>query len=227
MNLEAALNQLIDQWEEARPYFSADARSQLADLIGRIVPGVRDPHGPAAADALAAVSELSDLLWLMLPAGHPVREAFDATRSLAVLSRGADSAEELLRRLEAEPAGPDAPPRPEEVMSAVIRRLLGVPALSVADLEDFGVDPDAPGLIRLTRLDGAYRWPDFQFGPDRRPLAVVVRINEFLEAHEDPWGAADWWLGGNTWLGAAPAALLGKIPDDTLVAAARAVDPGV
>jgi hypothetical protein len=33
---------------------------------------------------------------------------------------------------------------------------------------------------------------------------------------------ADWWLGRNGQLGDAPARLIGRVPDDVLVAAARA-----
>ncbi|MGJ3560402.1 hypothetical protein ACR6C2_25330 [Streptomyces sp. INA 01156] len=36
----------------------------------------------------------------------------------------------------------------------------------------------------------------------------------------DPWGAADWWLGGNSWLHGVPADLLGALPDEELEGAA-------
>ncbi|MGN5376548.1 hypothetical protein ACQ4WX_00180 [Streptomyces lasalocidi] len=51
-------------------------------------------------------------------------------------------------------------------------------------------------------------------------------VNRLLLAQEDPWGAADWWLSGNLWLGGRPAALLGRLPDDLLVGAASAMLEG-
>lgn len=48
-----------------------------------------------------------------------------------------------------------------------------------------------------------------------------------LLADADPWGAADWWLSGNAWLGGGPpAALLGIRPDRELVGAAVALVEG-
>ncbi|GHG98076.1 hypothetical protein [Streptomyces rubradiris] len=83
--------------------------------------------------------------------------------------------------------------------------------------------PDAPaaGLIRLRDPDDGFRYPRFQFKPGTaEPLPVVRRINVLLCADRDPWGAADWWLGGNRWLGGVPAELLGVVPDDALERAA-------
>ncbi|OYP14368.1 MULTISPECIES: hypothetical protein [Streptomyces] len=80
--------------------------------------------------------------------------------------------------------------------------------------------PDA-GLIRLRDPDRGIRYPRFQFRPGTaEPLPVVRRINVLLRADRDPWGAADWWLGGNRWLGGVPAELLGVLPDEALERAA-------
>ncbi|MEU7089620.1 hypothetical protein [Streptomyces achromogenes] len=77
------------------------------------------------------------------------------------------------------------------------------------------------GLIRLRDPDDGFRYPRFQFRPGTaEPLPVVRRINALLRADRDPWGAADWWLGGNRWLGGVPAELLGVVPDDALERAA-------
>ncbi|WP_037815754.1 hypothetical protein [Streptomyces sp. NRRL S-1022] len=79
----------------------------------------------------------------------------------------------------------------------------------------------AAGLIRLRDPDDGIRYPRFQFRPGTaQPLPVVRRINALLRADRDPWGAADWWLGGNRWLGGVPADLLGVLPDDALERAA-------
>ncbi|GGR74478.1 MULTISPECIES: hypothetical protein [Streptomyces] len=84
-----------------------------------------------------------------------------------------------------------------------------------------GPDDPAAGLIRLRDPDDGFRYPRFQFRPGTaEPLPVVRRINVLLRADRDPWGAADWWLGGNRWLGGVPAELLGVVPDDALERAA-------
>ncbi len=51
---------------------------------------------------------------------------------------------------------------------------------------------------------------------------MVLAVNRLLAARDDPWGVADWWLGGNAWLADVPAELLGEVDDEVLVRAARA-----
>jgi hypothetical protein len=221
MNMEAAIRLLIKHWETARPYFSAETRRELAELVRRMAFQLE-----TGGDPEPALSEIHDLLRMLLPAGHPVRNAFESTRSATALEEHGGAARELLDRLQADP-GDDEPPTAEEVALGAVRRLLSVPALGEDDLEDFGVDPREPGLIRLERLDGGLRWPEFQFAPDHRPIPLVLEINRLLDAEDDPWGVADWWLCPNAWLSGVPARMLGRIPGDRLLAAARAVDPGV
>ena len=48
-------------------------------------------------------------------------------------------------------------------------------------------------------------------------------MNQLLDAAADPLGAADWWLSSNGWLGEQPSLLIGQVPDDLLVRAARAI----
>ncbi|GGV70134.1 hypothetical protein [Streptomyces griseoloalbus] len=129
----------------------------------------------------------------------------------------------------AEP-GPDAAkvppvPGPGELLAKARERLLSAPALTerehAALLSSHG---DQPGLIRLAdpRPGGSTaRCPRFQFRPGTlQPLPVVLRINGLLRADLDPWGAADWWLGANSWLHGVPADLLGTLPDEELEGAA-------
>ncbi|MER7654059.1 hypothetical protein ABTY64_00970, partial [Streptomyces albidoflavus] len=81
--------------------------------------------------------------------------------------------------------------------------------------------------IRLPDPVGGDRYPEFQFPEGGgSPHEVVLEINRLLLADLDPWGAAAWWLSGNTWLGGAPASLLGQLPDAQLVAAATALVEG-
>ncbi|MBZ3901909.1 DUF3168 domain-containing protein [Streptomyces griseiscabiei] len=103
-------------------------------------------------------------------------------------------------------------------------RLLAEPALTAGELaEHFGSRPDQPDLIRLPAAGGPARLPAFQFDADGHPRPVVLTVNALLGAAADPWGVADWWLGPNPWLDAAPATLLGAGLDDQLLAAARVV----
>ncbi|MGI3222935.1 hypothetical protein ACRJ4B_02000 [Streptomyces sp. GTA36] len=52
---------------------------------------------------------------------------------------------------------------------------------------------------------------------------MVREVNRLLLAGQDPWGAADWWLGDNEWLDGVPAELLDVVPDELVLAAARAL----
>ncbi|MFB7470726.1 hypothetical protein [Kitasatospora sp. NPDC056184] len=140
---------------------------------------------------------------------------------------------------------PGAAPDTAGIIAAVQRRLLAAPSLGRADLDARGLDAatlDGSGLIiRLVDRAGEHRYPAFQFADattgsgggsgtgtaaDRGLLPVVARINRLLLAEEDPWGAADWWLAGNSWLGGTPAALLGLVSDELLTAAALSVVEG-
>lgn len=101
--------------------------------------------------------------------------------------------------------------------------LLRAPALTEEEVRRRGADPGDPGLIGLERADGARQWPAFQFAPDGGAVPVVREVNQLLDAAANPLGAADWWLSRNSWLGDQPSQLLGRVPDDYLVRAARAV----
>jgi hypothetical protein len=119
---------------------------------------------------------------------------------------------------------PTLAPESAELARAVRRRLLDAPARGADRLTaDAATDPLGAGLIRLTDPERGDRYPDFQFDPDTgQPRPVVQRVNRMLLSDQDPWGAADWWLGGNTLLRDAPAALVGRVPDELLTDAARA-----
>ncbi|MFI2641197.1 hypothetical protein [Streptomyces sp. NPDC018610] len=118
----------------------------------------------------------------------------------------------------------DGQPEPSYRPDAYDAWLLAAPAVPAASL---GLTPEEPrDLILLTDEREEERVPAFQFDPrTREPYPVVVEINRLLSADEDPWGAADWWLGSNVWLDAAPAELLGTGADHALLSAARAEFP--
>ncbi|WP_225850288.1 DUF3168 domain-containing protein [Streptomyces sp. HPF1205] len=128
------------------------------------------------------------------------------------------------RPVPAQPPRPAAGATPWERIRA---RLLSEASLSQEQVELLlGQDPWHRYLIRLTDRAGEVRLPTFQFGDDGIPLPVVLSINEELRADLDPWGVADWWLGRNHWLDTPPAYALGRVPDDELIAVARAVGEG-
>jgi hypothetical protein len=195
-------------WATMAPLFSADALALIRALLGRM----------ASGDAWQARDELSGLLLAVLPDDHPARTAIMAELPAPTLADDwTETARALLARLDL--GGGRDVPIPEEVAFWATRRLLEAPARTIG--------ADQPGLIHLERHDGGGQWPDFQFGADGGPLPVVITINRILDVGDDPWGAADWWLGRNAWLEGVPALLLGTVADDVLVSAARAVDPGV
>jgi hypothetical protein len=110
------------------------------------------------------------------------------------------------------------------VLAAARRRLLAAPSRAAAPAGSPAAGEGPADVIVLADPEDGPRSPEFQFDPETgRPREIVVRINRILLADRDPWGAADWWLGGNSWLGGAPAALLGRVPDDRLADAALAL----
>ncbi|MEV8017834.1 hypothetical protein AB0O76_16115 [Streptomyces sp. NPDC086554] len=107
------------------------------------------------------------------------------------------------------------------VLGPVRERLLAAPALDADTVLRHGGNPFAPELIRLPGAGGLPRLPSFQFSEDAMPWLVVLEVNALLAADRDPWGAADWWLSANAWLGTPPAKLLGSGRDRQLADTAR------
>ncbi|GAA1266773.1 hypothetical protein [Streptomyces javensis] len=168
------------------------------------------------------------LALLPLPREMELRRKLDQFRSggaapSAVLP-DTDRLAELIRLLDSVD-WPTLDPESAEIARAVRQRLLTAPARGPEQLTGTAAeDPTGAGLIRLSDPERGDRYPDFQFDPDTgEPRPVVQRINRMLLSDQDPWGAADWWLGGNTWLRDAPAALVGQVPDARLTEAAAAL----
>ncbi|MEU8732328.1 hypothetical protein ACJ7VE_22715 [Streptomyces sp. PB17] len=107
------------------------------------------------------------------------------------------------------------------LLRPVRERLLAEPALDPETVERHGGSPYAPDLIRLRGTGGRLRLPRFQFSEDALPWLAVLEVNALLDADHDPWGAADWWLSANAWLGTSPVRLLGTGRDAQLVETAR------
>ncbi|MGE7434319.1 MULTISPECIES: hypothetical protein [Kitasatospora] len=112
------------------------------------------------------------------------------------------------------------------VLGTVRQRLLAAPALDEVELRLLGGDPATPGLLRLPGPGGTERLPDFQFGAGGRLRPAVLEVNLLLDAEQDPWAVADWWLSANAWLGSGPAELLGTDREGQVVDAARYLAEG-
>ncbi|GGQ77110.1 hypothetical protein [Streptomyces flaveolus] len=198
----------------------------------------------AASDDTRAVRRALrgvQLALLPLPLDHPVRAALDSVRLVAAPPGPSTvtGARELMARLvipapspgpeatgdDTEPAGADPDTGDGDTAQD---ELLRAPALSADEARArCGGTAPPPELIRLTDARGGDRYPEFQFGAgDGSPCAVVLEVNRVLLADIDPWGAAAWWLSGNSWLGGTPASLLGRLPDGELVGAATALAEG-
>ncbi|GAA0415178.1 hypothetical protein Acor_78620 [Acrocarpospora corrugata] len=200
------INLLLDHLDDVRARLSTARRARLDGLINDL----RDAGGDVAAIGDLAVELRIELQLAGLPEDHPVRRALPAgTRlnpGLPVIDWGS-----VIARLQ-----------PEDLRRVIRRRLLAAPAFRVDQVDD----PEDPDLIRLERADGDVQLPAFQFQESGRPRPLVLRINRLLEADEDPWGVAGWWLGPNAWLGTVPAQLLDRPREPELLMAARALFEG-
>ncbi|MFF7093819.1 hypothetical protein ACFY9A_15700 [Streptomyces rubradiris] len=238
MTSEDLLRLLEHHWTTVTTGLDADDHRELSDELRELREQTAADNPAAAARAVRRLKRTLSAL----PSGHPVAEALGGHRYAA--------GPRELPRLGTIDAVIGVlgtpPPDPAELLRAARRRLLAAPALTEAErtaLSEAGPEtghrepvardhagsapppggPDGPaaGLIRLRDPDDGFRYPRFQFKPGTaQPLPVVRRINVLLCADRDPWGAADWWLGGNRWLGGVPAELLGVVPDEALERAA-------
>jgi hypothetical protein len=212
--LDDLISALVGQWDDVLAQLPADVAANLNELVRRIT------ANPDDSDAITdAALELAPLLLTWLPPTHPVAVA---ARSGGYRLSGGRSGVAIAPTLAARLGlvlRPE-PPGPEAIWAAARRRLLDVPSLSLAQISARGYDPEQSALIGLERDDGTLQWPVFQFGPDGMPLPLVLRINQTLNAEQDPWGVADWWLAANAWLDSVPAAMIGVVDDEILLSVA-------
>ncbi|MDQ2879862.1 MAG: hypothetical protein M3Y48_00995 [Actinomycetota bacterium] len=221
MGLYHAIDTLAADWDSIRAELSDDTFAELLDLVAEFVrESVPDFAGEIA-------EQIAGLLSHSLPMQHPFRRALSqpenrwsagattSARSVAELTSWLRSSDVLRQR-----ALPDDPlPTMDDIMRGATEWLLAENAFSEAEMLDRGQNPRDPDLIRLDRENGGHQWPSFQFD-DTGLLDLVRQVNRILNVRDDPWGVADWWLGGNVWLRGVPAELIGQIDDQDLIDAA-------
>jgi hypothetical protein len=229
LGYERSVRAMLSSWDDLAGKLSADTLHHFFELLSKL--GHAGPDGAAEIGA-----EIGRFLDQVLPHdGSAVRQALEADTDVrryrggpaAVTADWPELSSASLRHAEQHDLVAAPTPSAGEVTFWTSRWLLGEAALSEDDVMARGLDPDDPGLLRLDRDDGAQQWPAFQFAATGAPQPLVPVINRILDADDDPWGAADWWLGHNQWLDGVPARLIGRVDDGLLVDAARAVDPGV
>lgn len=218
MRIRELLGALARQWDEIRAQLTDKQADRLVALVAAFVAEV------IPARLVRRANRIIDLLIDILPDGHslllilerPTNRLVNVSTDHAELAAWGPVVESLRNRL------PGAGPVPtlDEVIAGTQAWLLAAESIGADEVRAHGHDPDDPGLIRLERPDGGAQWPAFQFEYDQVAPDLVRSINRILHAAEDPWGAADWWLGENTWLAGIPARLLGTVDDRELTRAA-------
>ncbi|MEE1772770.1 hypothetical protein PUR34_32600 [Streptomyces sp. JV185] len=225
MNPEELLDLVRLHWDDIRSALDDADREELVSRLGALAATPQQ----AEREVRRAVQGVRLALLDFLPPGHPLRTALDGLRlagPATACPRVVEQARELHTWLTRSGGPAPAPPvDPEGIIAAVQRRLLAQPSFSAREVHDGCASTD--GLIALDDPVDGTRYPAFQFaGHGGAPIPVVRRVNRLLLADQDPWGAADWWLSSNEWLGGRPATLLGALPEDLLVGAASAMLEG-
>lgn len=213
---DPVLRALAEYWDDVLALADDDQRQRL----GALVAGIAEP------DPLDAHAALTDLLLDLLPPNHPMVEVLRTGTMFDPgghqnLSGVVETSLARLRALVLESGG--EPPELDQFDREVRGRLLALPFLSPDQVRGRGVDPDVPGLVRLTHPDGGVHVPAFQFTDTGTPWPVVQEVNEWLDAAADPWGVTCWWVDPHAGLDAAPAELLGRGQDALLLRAAAAL----
>ncbi|MER6140145.1 hypothetical protein ABT174_08800 [Streptomyces sparsogenes] len=199
------LNEAAAHWESVGGCLTGDQARELRELADRLAearPSGAEPPSDSGRDLAERIARVVAQAW-----------GTDAPRSGGSrFTAGTADWSALGLRLRGLLDGRTAT---DEVSPRIRRRLFAATSLIDRDgLLARGGDPDADGLLRLQDEDGRVLFPDFQFRADGNPDPTVIGINRELRADDDPWGAADWWLGRNAWIGMAPVDLLAS-GDDT------------
>ncbi|MCI2416178.1 hypothetical protein MOQ72_01975 [Saccharopolyspora sp. K220] len=205
MGQQRMLDVLTAEWDDVADQLDPESFTRLVVLVAEL-----QDTSDSETSALIA-EDIASLLGDVLPVTHPVRRALaePESRFQRPMVDWQQVSTGLRDRLTS------SAPR------ANLDRLRAVDSLDAHQVEAAGGDPADPDLIRLPSDTGPDRWPAFQFDAAGAPRELVRTVNRQLHADADPWGAADWWLGPNEWLGGVPAELIGRVEDAVLIEAAR------
>jgi hypothetical protein len=214
MRVRELLAALARQWNDIRVAFDQSQTDRLHELVAALV------TEPDPGRLVRTAQQIVDLLTDVLPDGHPLLLILERPNHRLTNVRN-DHAElaawqPVVAALRLRLPGERPTPTVDEVAEGASAWLLAADSCTEDEVRGRGHDPDDPDLIRLQRPDGSSQWPAFQFAYPE----LVRSINRVLDAADDPWGAADWWLGENTWLSGAPATLIGHVADQELTQAA-------
>lgn len=218
MKIHDVLAALTQQWDEVRAQLNGEQLGQLTELVAALVAETIPTRLVPRANRI--IEFLADVL----PDGHPILLILEEPASRLATDH-VDRAElaewlPLIESLRGKLPTAARTPTIEEVSAGASAWLLAAESLTENEVRARGHNVDDLGLIRLERPEGSFQWPAFQFGPDNAVPELVRTINRILDAADDPWGAADWWLGENTWLAGIPARLIGHVEDRVLTRAA-------
>lgn len=210
MRVRELLAALARQWDDIRVLFTENQLDRLHELVRALVTETVPGRLGRRAERIV------DLVTDVLPDGHPLllileepnHRLADPRTDHAELAAWQPVVAALRLRLPGERPAPTV----EEVAEGASAWLLAADSFTEDEVRERGHDPDDPDLIRLERRDGRAQWPAFQF----EHLELVRSINRILDSADDPWGAADWWLGENRWLAGTPALLIGRVDDAEL-----------
>lgn len=207
MALADALRALAQAWPELAPTIPAARQRAVREQLAALV------HGAPWDASVILSAALSDQ-----PAGHPAWSALlrrDTRRASGDAAAGVALAAMHLR-LVIELTGTEEPAdTPRAAEEAAEARIFEAPMREVGDRP-----PD--GALALPREQRRLA-PEFQFDEQGNVRPAVATVNRILDADDDPWGSASWWLFPHAALHAIPAdeVRLGDV--QRVIAAARAV----
>jgi hypothetical protein len=188
--------------------------AQLAALRRHLAAAVHGADWDPAivVEALTAGRSSDDVLWRAL-IERPTRRTADLEDREVLLVAGLPWAA-LELRLAIERNAAAAAATAEAVERDAESRVFSVPMHEVEKIE---------GPILVLERAGHEYAPAFQFDRDGRVLEAAAIVNQILDADDDPWGAASWWLTPHATLGGIPADLV-RVGDakDVVTAAAAA-----
>jgi hypothetical protein len=209
--LADALLILARSWPELRERLAPDQ----VDAVRRELAAAA--HGAPWDPAILLGTALSDE-----PAEHPAWTALAAsTERRTSVEAVPVVAAAMALRLVIEGSVQVRSGDPDAIEQAAEARVLLVPMLTLEPTEP----RDVPADVLVVPHHGHLEAPRFQFDDEGGVLPPVSEVNRSLDAADDPWGVASWWLSPHAGLHAIPAdAVRTDSADDVVAAAAAAGD---